>query len=115
MCLLLFSEIAMTAHGQTLTEDFGKTNIYEADSSNIICTFDVTTTIQTDPNGVWIQNNTYTADWLISITYLNQYYNSDGFSIVFNILEYPILLNESAVNSVIQNLVNYEITLTPQK
>ena len=82
--LLFISESALIVHAQVLTKDYGETNLYDSKGS-VFCTIDITATIQTEPNGHWIQNKTYSVNWTIAITYVNQsIYNSSDFFITFS-------------------------------
>lgn len=98
-----------TVHAQTLTKDFGETN-FNSSGGGVFCKIDVTATIQTDPNGDWIKNNTYQINWFIQITYLNQsMYNPNDFSIVCYNPQNPV------DDTVVQNVINDTTTVTPQE
>jgi hypothetical protein len=107
--LLLTFEGLSIAHAQTLTNDFGTTNLTMDNSGhNILCTINVSTSIQTEPNGKWIANNTYEVNWTISITYLNQsLYDPNNFWIICNNPENIIQ------NAVGQNVTTPQTTATP--
>lgn len=108
--MLVFSQGLLSVKAETLTKDFGQTNFNSSDYSgyNIFATIDVIATIQTEPNGYWIQNNIYQVNWLITITYLNQsVYNSDDFSIEFYNPDNPVY-------NAIENVTAYDTTVTPK-
>jgi len=109
IALLLISQGIVIVHAQILTKDFGETNFNSSDYSghNIFCTIDVTAIIQTEPNGNWIENNTYQVNWTITMTYVNQsVVNSNDFSIVF--------YNPENLDLVPLHVVTSETTVTPQ-
>lgn len=81
IALLIISEGATIVHAQTLTQDFGVTNITSLNGSKAY-SYDVTVNIQTEPNGDWISGKTYQVGWVITLMYVNQSIFND-FSILF--------------------------------
>jgi hypothetical protein len=119
--LLLISEGVSIVHAQTLTKDFGQTDLIDSNGDKY-CSFDVTATIETEPNGNWIVNHTYKVDWLITMTYLNEsIYNRDDFAIVFSNPVNPIYdtVQQSTVISgtpvTSQNSGTLSMTSTPER
>jgi hypothetical protein len=70
LALLVISEGVSTVHAQTLTKDFGISNV-QSENGSIECSYNVTLNIQTEPNGDWICGNTYHVSWVITLTYVN--------------------------------------------
>ncbi len=108
IAFLLISEGALIVHAQTLTKDFGTVNVNNP--PNIIASMDVKATVQTEPNGHWIQNNTYQVNLQISIPYVNEsVYNANGFAIECRSPDNPVynaFMNPSQYN--------IDVTVTPQ-
>jgi hypothetical protein len=107
--LLLTFEGLSTAHAQTITNDFGTTDITADNSAhNIVCTINVSTSILTEPNGKWLANSTYEVIWTISMTYVNQsLFDPDIFWVICNDQE------NAVQEGVVQNVTTPQTTATP--
>jgi hypothetical protein len=115
--VILISGNTNFVYAQTLKKDLGQKDLTELDVNfNQVkyCSFDVSVTIQTEPDGNWVVNHTYEVNWLVTITNLSQsqYKDSQGFNIVFDNLVDPIVINSSADKSVVQNITKAETTVT---
>ena len=91
-------------HGQTLTIDFGETELIDSNGDKY-CSFCVTMIMETEPNGNWILDNTYEVRYAITLTYLNQsIYDNYDFSIYFNL---PVTMLDFGFFYEIQELQSY--------
>jgi hypothetical protein len=93
-----------------ITKDFGQTNYYSSTNNSIFASINVKASIETEPNGHWIVNNSYQVSLLITITYVNEsVYNPNGFAIECYRSDYPISFDDA-------NLMpsTNDVTVTPQ-
>jgi hypothetical protein len=91
---------ASTVHAQTLTKDFGISNVQNLNGSTVF-SYDVTVNIQTEPNGDWICDNDYQVSWVITLTYVNQTMNQIMFKDLLTITFYqsiPTEMNDTDFN-----------------
>jgi hypothetical protein len=112
IALLVISQGILSVKAETLTKDFGQTDFYSSDYSghNIFASINVKASIETEPNGHWIVNNSYQVSLLITITYVNEsVYNPNGFAIECYRSDYPISFDDA-------NLMpsTNDVTVTPQ-
>jgi hypothetical protein len=112
--LLVISESTIIVHAQSVqkqtffTDDYGDTAEINSAGTNVFA-YDLSQSLQNEPNGGWISGDTYQVNWTIRLDYIDQDI-INGSSYVLFYLPSPLDTNSNVVTQVITNQTQLSLT-----